>query len=60
MKHFQQVRTPIREKSGKKLQAFTVLTTLLIAGIVFILVLLLNSYSKLKLLDQYINNYEAE
>ena len=54
MKRFQQVRTSIREKSGKKLQTFTVLTALLIACIVFISVLLLNSYSKLKLLDQYI------
>ena len=54
MKTFEEIKVLLREKSGKKLQTFTVLTALLIACIVFISVLLLNSYSKLKLLDQYI------
>ena len=54
MTRLQQIRTPAKEESGKKLRAFTILTTLLVACIVFSSVLLLNGNNKLRLLDQYI------
>lgn len=54
MNQIQQITTPIREASGKKLQAFTVFTTLIVAFIVFSSTLLLTGYSKLDLLDQYV------
>ena len=54
MNRLKQVKTTMMEKSGKKLTALTVLVTLLSAGVVFIAVLFLNNYSKLKMLDQYI------
>ena len=49
------ISPPMVEKSGKKLWAFTIFTTVIIGCIVFCAVLFLNSYNKLKLLDQYIS-----
>ena len=54
MNRLKQVRTTIRKESGKKLQAFTLLTTLLVALIVFSLGLVLDGYSKIRMLDQYL------
>ena len=54
MNRLKQVRTTIRKESGKELQAFTLLTTLLVALIVFSLGLVLDGYSKIRMLDQYL------
>ena len=56
MNRLKQVRTTIRKESGKKLQAFTLLTTLLVALIVFSLGLVLDGYSKIRMLDQYLRD----
>ena len=50
-----QVKTTPRNESEKKLRIFTLLTTLVIACIVFSSVLLLNGCNKLRLLDQYVS-----
>ncbi len=55
MNSFQNIRTTMKEKSGKKLAGFTALTTLLVICIVFPAVLILNNYSKIKLLNKYIH-----
>ena len=55
MNQFQQFRTTMKEKSGKKLAAFTTLTTLLVICIVFPATMILNNYSKIKLLNKYIH-----
>ena len=46
-----QVKTTPRNESEKKLRIFTLLTTLVIACIVFSSVLLLNGCNKLRLLE---------
>ncbi len=54
MNRFRKISATMKEESVKKLVAFTVLMTLLIGFIVFSAVMILNSYGRLKLLNQYI------
>lgn len=55
MNRVQELSGPMKEKSGKKLIAFTVVTSLIAALFMFYIVLVINRYSKLKLLEEYVH-----
>ena len=59
MNLFQRFGSIIKEKNGNRLALVTALTALLVILIVFPAVLFINSYSKLKLLDQYIREFPS-
>ena len=54
MERLKHLGNAVKEKSGKKLTALTLLTALFAVAVVFYAILLLNIYNKLGLMDQYI------